>query len=113
MCRTPFLRLEGHAKGVFSCAWSSRYRFVVSGGADKSLCVFNPFSGNRQAAMSGHQATVTHVGVNDADHQVISLSMVCHSTEALLACDLLGSCLYGRRDGVDALLPASSRLYTF
>ena len=75
-CRTPFLKLSGHSKGVFGCEWSSRFKFVVSGGADKNVCVFNPFSGNRQAVMTGHTATVTHVAVNDDDFQVISLGMV-------------------------------------
>lgn len=84
------MRLEGHSKGVFSCAWGARYRFIVSGGADKSLCIFNPFSGNRQAVMAGHQATVTHVGVNDADHQIISLSMVCFEGRRF-ASNLLGA----------------------
>ena len=75
-CRAPFLKLSGHSKGVFGCEWSSRFKFVVSGGADKNVCVFNPFSGNRQAVMTGHTATVTHVAVNDDDFQVISLGMV-------------------------------------
>jgi WD40 repeat protein len=76
-CRTPFLKLDGHSKGVFDSAWSSKFKFIASGGADKNVCVFNPFSGTRQAVMQGHTATVTHVVVNDDDHQIISLGMVC------------------------------------
>lgn len=75
-CRTPFLKLEGHSKGVLTCDWSSTYKAVASGGADKSVCVFNPFSGKRQAVMTGHAATVTDVAVNDGDRQIISLSAV-------------------------------------
>jgi hypothetical protein len=48
---------------------------------DKSVSVFNPFSGKRQACMIGHASTVTDVVVNDKDRQIISLGMVC-----LLSC---------------------------
>ena len=75
-CRAPFLKLDGHTKGVFDNAWSARFKYVASGGSDKHVCVFNPFSGTKQVILQGHNAAVTHVVVNDEDHQVISLSMV-------------------------------------
>jgi WD40 repeat protein len=75
-CRAPFLKLEGHTKGVLCCDWSPVYKIVASGGADKSVCVFNPFSGKRQACMTGHAATITDIVLNDNDRQIISLSMV-------------------------------------
>lgn len=75
-CRTPFVRLEGHTKGVHSCNWSALHRVFVSGGADKTVCIFNPFSGKKQATLEGHAATISDVLVNDADHQIISLSLV-------------------------------------
>lgn len=70
------MRLEGHTKGVYSCNWSPLHRVFVSGGADKTVCLFNPFSGKKQAALEGHSATISDVLVNDADHQIISLSLV-------------------------------------
>eukprot|EP00892_Ulva_mutabilis_P006535 jgi/Ulvmu1/4253/UM193_0001.1 len=73
--RTPFMKLEGHTKGVHSCNWSALHRVFVSGGADKTVCLFNPFSGKKQAALEGHSATISDVLVNDSDHQIISLSL--------------------------------------
>lgn len=71
------MRLEGHTKGVYSCTWSPLHRVFASGGADKAVCLFNPFSGKKQAMLEGHTATISDVIVNDADHQIISLSLVC------------------------------------
>ena len=90
-CRTPFLKLEGHTKGVLACDWSGTFKAVVSGGADKAVCVWNPFSGKRQAALTGHAATVTDVVVNDGDRQIISLGAVrtcCPTTICLRVPDL-------------------------
>lgn len=77
LCRTPFLKLEGHTKGLFSCDWSPAFKVIVSGGIDKTIGVFNPFSGKRQATITGHTAPVSHVLLNDQDRQIISLGAVC------------------------------------
>ena len=71
--RMPFVKLDGHTKGVYSCDWSAQHRIVVSGGADKTVCLFNPFSGKKQATLEGHRAGVSDVMVNDKDHQIISV----------------------------------------
>jgi len=35
--------LEGHSKGVTSLAYSSEYRFLVSGGFEFEIFVWNPY----------------------------------------------------------------------
>lgn len=67
------MKLDGHTKGVYSCDWSAQHRIIVSGGADKTVCLFNPFSGKKQATLEGHRAGVSDVMVNDKDHQIISV----------------------------------------
>jgi WD40 repeat protein len=67
------VKLDGHTKGVYSCGWSPLHRIIVSGGADKTVCLFNPFSGKKQATLEGHRAGVSDVMVNDKDHQIISV----------------------------------------
>ena len=76
--RSPFVKLEANTSGVFCCDWSDVYKVVVCCGADKKINLFNPFSGRRQAIIQGHTSPVTHVAVNDADNQIISLGSVCH-----------------------------------
>ena len=85
------MKLDGHTKGVYSCDWSALHRCIISGGADKSVCLFNPFSGKKQATLEGHRAGVCDVMMNDKDHQIISVGMVSpepHS-QCLLSQDMI------------------------
>ena len=54
--------------------WSSLYKFVVTGSLDRRVIMWNPFSQKPLAVLSGHNAAVTGVVVNDRDNQIISLS---------------------------------------
>jgi WD40 repeat protein len=74
LCRTPFVKIEASTKGIYSCDWSRAYKVLVTGGANKHVSLLNPFTGKRQACLSGHTATVSHVIVNDNEQQIISLS---------------------------------------
>lgn len=51
--------------GVYSCDWSAQHRIIVSGGADKTVCLFNPFSGTAFAPLISTcmcQAAVLNLG---------------------------------------------------
>jgi WD40 repeat protein len=42
--RVPLKVLEGHVKGVTAVSWSPLYKFVASGGQDRRIMLWNPFS---------------------------------------------------------------------
>lgn len=42
--RVPLKTLVGHIKGVNTVDWSPIYKFVVSGGQDRRVILWNPFS---------------------------------------------------------------------
>lgn len=73
-CRVPLKRLEGHLKGVNACGWSPFYKFVCSGGQDRRVILFNPFSQKPLATLLGHNAGIIEVAINDRENQIISLS---------------------------------------
>lgn len=67
-------KLEGHTKGVNACGWSTFYKFVCSGGQDRRVILFNPFSQKPLATLLGHNAGVIEVAINDRENQIVSLS---------------------------------------
>eukprot|EP00210_Caulerpa_lentillifera_P000727 g704.t1 len=72
--RTPLKRLIGHKKGVNTCAWSSFYKFVCSGGQDRTLILWNPFSQKPLTTLLGHAAPILAITVHDTRNALISLS---------------------------------------
>eukprot|EP00798_Chlamydomonas_sp_ICE-L_P018383 gene18383-24853_t len=65
--------LEGHTKGVNCVDWSSIYKLVCSGGQDRRIILWNPFSQKPLATLLGHAGSVMKVVVNDRDNHIISL----------------------------------------
>lgn len=71
--RLPTKTLISHSKGVNACDWSSFYKFVCSGGQDRSVILWNPFSQKPLATLIGHTAPVLSVIVYDRGNIIISL----------------------------------------
>ena len=74
IARFPERRLVGHTRGVNACGWSSFYKFICSGGQDRLVILWNPFSLKPLASLIGHAAPVVSVAVHDRGNQLISLS---------------------------------------
>lgn len=68
-------RLLGHTKGVFCMDWSTEHKFLVTGGMDRTIMLWNPYSPKAMASITGHNATVCDVIVNSDENQIISLSV--------------------------------------
>lgn len=62
----------GHDKSVTCCTWSGVYKMAVSGGADRQLILWNPFSCRPLGSLSGHVAPLVAVALNERQHQVVS-----------------------------------------
>jgi hypothetical protein len=74
-CRTVMCctcHLAGHEKSVTCCAWSGMYKMAISGGADRLLVLWNPFSSRPLGQLAGHVSPLVAVAVNEREHQVIS-----------------------------------------
>jgi WD40 repeat protein len=50
------------------------YKLVVSGSQDKTVKMWNPFAQGAMATLTGHQAPLLSVVVNERDNQVVSAS---------------------------------------
>ena len=74
IARFPERRLLGHTRGVNACGWSSFYKFICSGGQDRVIILWNPFSLKPLASLIGHAAPIVSVAVHDRGNQLISLS---------------------------------------
>jgi hypothetical protein len=48
------------------------YKMAISGGADRLLVLWNPFSSRPLGQLAGHVAPLVAVAVNEREHQVIS-----------------------------------------
>jgi hypothetical protein len=48
------------------------YKMAISGGADRLLVLWNPFSSRPLGQLAGHAAPLVAVAVNEREHQVIS-----------------------------------------
>ncbi|KAF6253190.1 WD40-repeat-containing domain protein [Scenedesmus sp. NREL 46B-D3] len=70
--RVAVKTLIGHEKSVTCCAWSGMHKMAVSGGADRLLVLWNPFSSRPLGQLAGHAAPLVAVAVNERHHQVIS-----------------------------------------
>ena len=65
--------LEGHAKGVYSFAWSPEHKFIASCGMDRSVLVWNPFSTKLLSTLRGHVSSVAEVLVNERHLQLLTI----------------------------------------
>lgn len=63
-----------HKKGVHSWCWCERHKFFASGGADRVIILWNPYTQKAMNQLHGHNAPVLDVLVNEAQHQLISMS---------------------------------------
>eukprot|EP00434_Breviolum_minutum_P034835 symbB.v1.2.030838.t1/scaffold3409.1/size109594/6 len=77
-----------HKKGVHSWCWCKSYKFFASGGSDRQIIIWNPYTQKAMNYLQGHNAPVLDVLVNEAQHQLISMS-VDKVVKALLKLPLL------------------------
>eukprot|EP00930_Biecheleria_cincta_P037482 TRINITY_DN25736_c0_g1_i1.p1 TRINITY_DN25736_c0_g1~~TRINITY_DN25736_c0_g1_i1.p1 ORF type:complete len:1103 (-),score=189.58 TRINITY_DN25736_c0_g1_i1:90-3398(-) len=63
-----------HKKGVHSWCWCERHKFFASGGADRVIILWEPYTQKAINQLNGHNAPVLDVLVNEAQHQLISMS---------------------------------------
>ncbi|CAJ1394642.1 unnamed protein product [Effrenium voratum] len=64
-----------HKKGVYSWCWCKSYKFFASGGSDRQIIIWNPYTQKAMNYLQGHNAPVFDVLVNESQHQLISMSV--------------------------------------
>eukprot|EP00439_Symbiodinium_sp_Y106_P039795 s4865_g4.t2 len=64
-----------HKKGVHSWCWCDNYKFFASGGSDRQIIIWNPYTQKAMNYLQGHNAPVLDVLVNEKQHQIISMSV--------------------------------------
>ncbi|CAE8693043.1 unnamed protein product [Polarella glacialis] len=64
-----------HKKGVHTWCWCRSYKFFASGGSDRQIIIWNPYTQKAMNSLQGHNAPVMDVLVNEAQHQLISMSV--------------------------------------
>lgn len=70
----PAIRL--HKKyGVHCWCWCGSYKFFASGGLDRQIIIWNPYTLRAINHLQGHNAPILDLQVNEAQHQLISMSM--------------------------------------
>ena len=60
---------------MYSFDYSRSYNFIVSCGLERSILLWNPFTGRSIGTLQGHTASVQDVIVNEQDSQLISVSI--------------------------------------
>lgn len=61
--------------GVHAWCWCRSYKFFASGGLDRQIIIWNPYTQMAMNYLQGHNAPVVDVQVNEAQHQLISMSV--------------------------------------
>lgn len=64
-----------HKKGVHTWCWCKSYKWFASGGLDRQIIVWNPYTQRAITSLQGHNAPVLDVLVNETQHQLISMSV--------------------------------------
>jgi len=64
-----------HKKGVHSWCWCKSYKFFASGGLDRQIIIWNPYTQKAMNFLQGHNASILDVLVNESQAQLISLSV--------------------------------------
>lgn len=67
----PLTELAGHAGGTLALACDSEGKFLVSGGADGKVRLWNALTGKEQCCCEGHQGPIHCVGLA-AGHRLVS-----------------------------------------
>ena len=55
-----------HKKGVYSWCWCKSYKFFASGGSDRQIIIWNPYTQKAMNYLQGHNAPVFDVLVNES-----------------------------------------------
>lgn len=66
--------LTGHSSLIFTCAISSDSRFIVSGGAGKTLRVWDVHTGTQYATLLGHTGSVNACAISPDGTYIVSAS---------------------------------------
>lgn len=66
---------RGHLKGVKCFKWVKSHKLIVSGGLEREVVVWNPYTCKPVVSLEGHQAGIARVEVNSEFEQIISLSI--------------------------------------
>ena len=65
---------RGHVKGVKCFEWVQSFKLIVSGGLERELIVWNPYTGKPVLTLSGHTAGIEMLQLHEEHEQLISLS---------------------------------------
>jgi WD40 repeat protein len=66
---------RGHAKGVRCIAWVNSQKVIVSGGLERAILIWNPYTGNQIAQLVGHQEGIEKVFYSTEYDQVVTLAL--------------------------------------
>mmetsp|Transcript_23156 Transcript_23156/g.51119 ORF Transcript_23156/g.51119 Transcript_23156/m.51119 type:complete len:1075 (+) Transcript_23156:90-3314(+) len=64
-----------HKKGVHSWCWCRSFKFFASGGLDRQIIIWNPYTQKAMNFLQGHNASILDIKVNEGQSQLISLSV--------------------------------------
>eukprot|EP00400_MALV-I_sp_L67-5_P000199 gene199-426_t len=67
-------RIHLHTRGVLSFCWCNAFKFMASCGLDRTVNIFNPYTGRAINYLQGHSSAVNDVCVNEQQSQLISIS---------------------------------------
>jgi WD40 repeat protein len=73
--RRKLVHGRGHQKGVKCFKWVKSHKLVVSGGLEREVIVWNPYTCKPVVNLEGHQAGISRIVVNAEFEQFITLSM--------------------------------------
>lgn len=69
----PPVRL--HKKGLYCFCWCKKHKFFASAGLDRQIVIWNGFTQKSMNHLIGHNAPVTEILCNEAQSQLISMSI--------------------------------------
>eukprot|EP01062_Namystynia_karyoxenos_P076890 TRINITY_DN7625_c0_g1_i1.p1 TRINITY_DN7625_c0_g1~~TRINITY_DN7625_c0_g1_i1.p1 ORF type:complete len:1468 (+),score=290.56 TRINITY_DN7625_c0_g1_i1:143-4546(+) len=65
----------GHQKSIFALEWSEPHRLLASAGTERHVFIWNPYIAKPMHRLDGHHQPLVSICFNDAQHQLISLSV--------------------------------------
>ncbi|KAK2962870.1 putative Pyrophosphatase PpaX [Blattamonas nauphoetae] len=92
--------LVGHTNGVNCMDWSKRFKTLVTGGQDHTVCIWNMFSQQLVDQLRGHLAPVISVAVDDSSGYIISIA----ADATMFLWDLRSHRLTQRTNAMDPVL---------
>eukprot|EP00698_Gefionella_okellyi_P023237 TRINITY_DN7870_c0_g1_i1.p1 TRINITY_DN7870_c0_g1~~TRINITY_DN7870_c0_g1_i1.p1 ORF type:complete len:1084 (+),score=205.12 TRINITY_DN7870_c0_g1_i1:81-3332(+) len=69
----PFNTLVGHKRNVTCFAYAPTARLLISGGFDRDVIVWNPYTQKPIWNLEGHKDSIVGIEVNEADSQIITI----------------------------------------